>query len=265
MKTLQIHPTLRCSRNCDWCSYRDQPLPLYDDLPLEVIDQQLKDAKEFGCQAVKISGGGEPLDYESIVTLLLLCKYYHLKVYLQTNGKKLNGIHRKVCDDIRVSYGDGVPFEGDRIGVDGFSYVVSCNPDYENLNRLVSWASSHEQYVKIIQDESADFSQLPGVEDIKAAITIPIETLNITFVDVKNFHPGKNPCPECIENPLLAPDWDGWTYYPCCRTQWALVGKYNQLIEGNRRYDTSFKLGKSLHHIQENPFDGSNCIRCYYE
>ena len=241
MDLLQIHPTTRCNYNCSYCSYRNEDKSLA--LDIDVAAKYLFDAYELGCKAVKITGGGEPLSYDSILVLMLTAKWYKMKIHLQTNGSLLSSIHRKFCDDIRVSFGDGVEFKPTK--VDGYSYIVTNEPDYDNLNKLLRYAIANRQYVRITQDET-DIDNVPDINDIKGHLP---EYELITFWDAKKYHRGANPCPSLL-SPVIGAD--GYIY-PCCRFQYAkeVMWKYNK----------SMRIGQDLNDVQ---YDGSKCIRCYY-
>ena len=225
-------------------------------------------AVKLGCKTLKISGGGEPLLYDSIISLLCLAKYYHLYVQLQTNGDDLSFLYWKFCDDVRVSLSDERHLESRPAHyAHGFSYVVTAKPDYDNLSSVVGYAIANDKYVKVTQDDT-DLDNVPDIEEIKSHL---FESPNLTFWDAKDYHIGQNPCPECMRSPLLGAD--GY-YYPCCRSQYA---KGKDL----RNYDASMRLGQDIESIILVPsvgtkilvpnvgtntgYDGSECTRCYYQ
>jgi hypothetical protein len=153
-----------------------------------------------------------------------------------------------MCDDIRISFGDGIKFTPPSIEPDGFSYVVTANPDYLNLNAVIRYASAHGLYVRITQDDTAYLDDIPDIEEIK---NHAVKSSNVAYWDVKTYHQGLNPCMSSIQSPLIGAD--GYIY-PCCRTQYAK----EVILE----YNADMRMGKNLKTIQA--FDGSNCVRCYY-
>lgn len=257
---LQIHPTLECNRHCSFCSYRDDIDT--DALSFSVISNHLRQAALLGCKALKVSGGGEPLLYPDIVSLFRRAKNFNLKIYLQTNGMLLNDIHRSLCDDIRVSYGDGISFdeEKENIKPDGYSYIVTSKPDYVNLKHLMEYAIQHSLYVRVaLDDTSVDVPRpeeilhhIPSLRLHKGATTIPI-THKYTLWDNNHFHQGRNPCSSSIKTPLLGAD--GY-WYPCCRTQFALEHKV-------WRYNRKMRMGMGT--LPLKPYDGSSCTNCSYK
>jgi len=239
---LQLHPTTRCNYACSYCSYRDEDKNL--DLDTDVAAKYLLDAYELGCKQLKLTGGGEPLLHKYILSIILTAKYYGMKIHLQTNGSLLNNIHRKFVNDIRVSYGDGIEFKPNHL-INGYSYIVTSEPDYDNLNNLVHYAIANNHYVRITQDDT-DIDNVPDIADIQSHIP---ENDLITFWDIKNYHKGKNPCP-LLNSPVIGAD--GYIY-PCCRTQYAKKPMW--------RYNKEMRIGQDLKNLQ---FDGQKCKRCYY-
>lgn len=259
MNVLQIHPTLKCNLNCDWCFYTKSD----SELSLSHILTEIKRAKLSGCEILKISGGGEPTMYSRLVEVLYYAKTLQFKIFLQTNGTNLDLEIRRLCDDIRISYGDNRPFKESRTVIpDGFSYIVSAKLDYENLNNLLGYAIPNGFYVRITQDDT-DIDNVPTISEIQRNInsdnsfmiksgSIEINRLSpgtsqIRFWDALNYKQGRNPCP-CFESPLLGAD--GY-WYPCCKTHCA-----KDLTRG---YNTAMRI--------EGPYikyDGSDCARCYY-
>ena len=248
METLQIHPTMECNRQCGYCSYATADKSL--SLPFDFLHDQVGKAVKLGITGLKISGGGEPLLYKSLVSLLCLAKYYDLKVYLQTNGDKLSFLPWKYCDDIRVSLSDECSLESrPAYYAHGFSYVVTASPNYSNLCAVVDYAIANDRYIKITQDDT-DLANVPEISEIRGQLP---PSPNITYWDAKEYHQGLNPCSECMLNPLLGAD--GY-YYPCCRTQYA---KGKNLTT----YDETMRLGTDIEEVVG--YDGSDCVRCCYE
>ena len=283
MKIIQLHPTLYCEQNCTWCPYQGS----HDDseIPFAEIQRQLLRYRS-STNILKISGGGSPTLYRDFAELLKFARQVGYEIYLQTeNSPLLDSLVREYCHDIRVSFGDGIPFSPPNISVDGFSYVISRSPEYDNLNELITYAEKKRMYVRVTQDDT-DLENIPTIEQIMTHIkppnpqppnppcplirglgvggsqgginTIPAGTtegnrltgfgFNLRFWDALDYHHGKNPCP-CYDSPLLTPL--GW--FPCCKTHVAqgLSAGYNETMNLGWEYP-------------ETPYDGSGCSRCYY-
>lgn len=243
LSLIQIHPTTECNYNCSYCSYRGENKFL--NLDIDAVCEYLKQVHDLGCKTVKITGGGEPLLYKNILCLILTAKQYGMKISLQTNGSLLNNIHSRFCDDIRVSFGDGISFKPNHYA-NGYSYIVTRTPDYNNLNNLLRYAIANQQYVRITQDDT-DIDNVPDIEDIKEHI---YDNGLIKFWDVRKYQRGQNPCPS-LSSPVVGAD--GYIY-PCCRFQYA-----KEPVWG---YNKSMRIGQDLNNIS---YDGSDCVRCYYD
>lgn len=186
--------------------------------------------------------------YEMLDTVLGIAKGLGMFIHLQTNGIELTPTHRHLVDDVRISYGDSSSFEEPDVLPDGFSYVVTRAPDYDNLNRLIEYARSHRMYVRVVQDET-DIEATPTVSEIQQNLSAVSGLLN--FWDGKSWHRGMNPCTPSVTAPLVGAD--GYIY-PCCRFQYAqkLMWRYNPVMQ----------RGTSL--LDLVPYDGTWCNRCYY-
>ena len=248
-----------------------------NEIPFPAIQHQLSEQWKTGCRILKISGGGEPTLYRDFHKLLRYANDLGYRTYLQTNGILLNSFIREYVSDIRVSFGDGIPFSPpDNIRPDGFSYVVSAKPEYDNLIELIRYALVRDIYVRVTQDDT-DLDKIPSIEEIKenileqfagetpARAEVRRHELNIMragiseterlngegivhFWDALDFHSGKNPCP-CHDSPLFTPF--GW--FPCCKTHVAkgVVPGYNKTMNLGWEYPKT-------------PYDGGGCWRCYY-
>ena len=260
MRVFQLHPTLLCNQACAWCPYH----AIHGDreIPFAEIQRQLL-RYYSSCDILKISGGGSPTLYSDFGELLRFARQLGYKIYLQTeNSPLLDDFVREYCNDIRVSYGDGVSFLPPAIPVDGFSYVVSRLPEYDNLNELIKYALKNSMYVRVTQDDT-DLENIPTIEEIKERLNVDLNIIkartseanrlldfgfSLRFWDALDYHQGQNPCP-CYDSPLFTPL--GW--FPCCKTHVAkgLVAGYNQTMALGAEYP-------------ETPYDGSGCSQCYY-
>jgi organic radical activating enzyme len=243
-KILQVHPTSVCNRNCcSFCSYRSNNKEEY--LTFNEVFDFLLNGIVYNYRIAKFSGGGEPLCHPQILSMFKAAKKLGYTIYIQTNGILLDYIFRDTVDNIRVSYGDGIKFSPDKVDVDGYSYVVTTNPDYDNLNKLVNYAIDNNKYVKITQDDTGEYF-IP-IKAIK--YNVPNSPL-ITYWDVTKYHKGFRNCPSATNSPLLG--FDSYIY-PCCRTNYS-----KGLVCG---YNISMRIDIEMPYS----FDGSKCIKCYYD
>jgi MoaA/NifB/PqqE/SkfB family radical SAM enzyme len=223
-------------------------MPSMQALSFHRIIGYLIAGRQKGANELKVTGGGEPLLHEDIMGILHLAKGLGYFVYLQTNGILLTEQIRDLVIDIRISYGDGIAFEPPPVRSNGFSYVVTTRPDYPNLNNVIRYAIANDMYVRITQDDTADFDDILDINEIKSHL---LKSSNVSYWDVKDYHAGESPCVASIQSPLVGSD--GYIY-PCCRTQYS-----QEVVLG---YNKDMRMGRDLNKIK--PFDGSRCVRCYY-
>ena len=264
MKVFQLHPTLDCNRTCAWCPYLGEGDA---EIPFTELQRQLLQERKSGCPILKVSGGGEATCYPYFKDILCYAYEIGYVVYLQTNGILLDSFMRQNIFDIRISYGDGIVFSPPDIRPNGFSYVVSANPEYGNLTEVIKYAQKHKIYIRVTPDDT-DLENVPTIDEIKANLPTAFhprmdfqlikpgvsetDRLNserlVRFWDALDFHSGKNPCP-CYDSPLFTPF--GW--FPCCKTHVA-----KGVVPG---YNRSMALGWEY---PKTPYDGRGCTRCYY-
>jgi MoaA/NifB/PqqE/SkfB family radical SAM enzyme len=82
---LTISPTMRCNLRCTGCYAGDYTQK--DDLPIEVVDRVLKEAKELGIYFAVISGG-EPFIRKDILTMFE--KHNDMIFLVYTNGQLID-------------------------------------------------------------------------------------------------------------------------------------------------------------------------------
>jgi MoaA/NifB/PqqE/SkfB family radical SAM enzyme len=88
---IEIAPTNRCNARCPWCFYvahASKPKHSRQELPIEVLADALRDARDLGVQAIGWSGGGEPSLYPAITEAVELAQGCGLRQGLFTNGYK---------------------------------------------------------------------------------------------------------------------------------------------------------------------------------
>lgn len=93
---LRIKPTNVCNQRCYFCAYDDDKLfgdrkVQRDSIPVEILENTLREFKAMGGKAVTYSGGGEPLCYHSIEHILELTYNLDLDCSMITNGQALRG------------------------------------------------------------------------------------------------------------------------------------------------------------------------------
>jgi MoaA/NifB/PqqE/SkfB family radical SAM enzyme len=257
LRHLQLCPTNRCNLNCSFCSCGDREKSI--EMPLVQVMDLLYTAKGCGCEAITITGGGEPLMHPDINLIIKACYDKGIKVGLVTNGLLLDKLTERV-DWLRVSFDSGRDFKVlstvlnravKRILTDwAFSFVA-----YEGvgqLKKLVKYANAnrftHVRVVADINNPSDDVimscrSLLAGVD--KKVIYQPRTRPTA----------GQKKCWISLLKPTIAADG---TIYPCCGAQYAL--------KDTRDFHKALSMGKDLKEVitKQLVFDGSVCDKCYY-
>jgi MoaA/NifB/PqqE/SkfB family radical SAM enzyme len=94
---IRIKPTNRCNHHCWYCAYRTDDLKLGEDMdeadsiPEAKMMEIVGDVIAMGVKAVTFSGGGEPLLYKPLPTVIDRLAAGGVKVATLTNGANLKG------------------------------------------------------------------------------------------------------------------------------------------------------------------------------
>ena len=253
-----IYPTNSCNLKCPFCNCRSlKP----DSLSWESAARIVCMLQAVGTKAITLSGGGEPLAYSRINTLLDLIAHEGLECGIITNGTYLQDLYPESFRSvawIRVSvsgYRDlnildtiqnaNIP---ERITL-GLRYITTDNN--KNLRQFIAEAIAREniRYIYITDDilkpntEWLDFPKHPKVilEDKSEA-----ETMG---------------CEDCRLG-LLKPHFgaDGYVY-PCCLV--GLAGSDASDVLNPRHCLCHWSDYPKLLNEQKT-FDGGNCTRCFY-
>lgn len=271
---IPFHPRLnitnRCNLACDWCSRAETNRKL--ELSYEKIVEVMEKYKEFGCGAVTISGGGEPLMHERISDVIRAISDMGIKIGIITNGWFLNKLDKCDLDRItwiRVSSGDGRT-EGDtywknlketvELGntVDwAFSYVLTENPDFELIKKVVTFSNENEfTHVRVINDLSiSDNSH--NEHALKIWFTENKVNADLVTYQTQSQNKGSQNCLIGLLRPVI--DTDG-NIYPCCNTQFAINSSKKNWIK-YMSLGTVNDIEKMF--SEQKCFDGRKCIKCY--
>jgi len=264
---VQFIPTNRCNLKCSFCSCMGRDSSR--EMDLDEIQILIPHLKDLGTQSVTITGGGEPLLHKDIATIIEWFYVYGIDVGLVTNGVLLDKLKPNVLSMLtwcRISCADERPFTGrfrDAVAyavtaapyVDwAFSYVVSSQPNLDNLFEHIEFANLHDfTHVRVVSD-LLDIEHSPIVY-VKTAIEDEINTDRVIWQDRQEWTKGKKRCLISLLKPVIGPD--GFVY-PCCGVQYALEDSELDLpVEMRMGHWAS--LGKM------GWFNGSHCIKCYYD
>lgn len=266
----QLIPTNRCNLSCSFCSCKKRNRK--EELSLETIENVSDRLYSLGCNAVTITGGGEPLLHPKISEILsYLHKENHMQIGLVTNGLLLHRLnaedfsHIKWC---RISCCDERPFEPAQEIIDvatrcgrnvdwAFSYVVGKNYNPANLNNYIWFANEHNfTHVRVVSD-LCDLDTCPDMSVIKSGVTVDDHL--VIYQGRKEYERGQKKCWISLLKPVIGADGK---IYPCCGVQYAHREQDLDLPE-------SMCMGsiEDLPRIykEQVPFDGSVCARCYYK
>ena len=162
---VQWNPTNQCNMNCRFCacSNRDKEQEMDLTTGLDVINKLI----DLDCEAVTITGGGEPLCYGALPVMIDKFHRWGVEVGLVTNGLLLDRLSSATWDKItwcRISHSDergAPPAYWDMLRevtqenqVDwAFSYVVTDSPDLAEVTKVVELANECEfTHVRIVSD-----------------------------------------------------------------------------------------------------------------
>jgi molybdenum cofactor biosynthesis enzyme MoaA len=280
MTHVQLIPTNQCNLNCPFCSCGDRDKNL--ELSLSEIYDVMVDAKACGCEAVTITGGGEPLLHPEINDIIHILKGMNIDVGLVTNGLLLDNLNADTMKEvtwIRISSGDHRDFTYDYAKylyrnvkrgptVDwAFSHVVSDKPNMDTICNLVDFANHNKfTHVRLVSDLlnlpkektwNPDLP-LPPMERIRDKLfEMGVDDSRVNYQDRQEYTPGRKECLISLLKPVIGADGK---IYACCGIQYAFPEVHKDLV----RPMGEMRNLKRIYLQQEN-FDGSQCIKCYYD
>lgn len=269
---LQLNPTNKCNLNCKFCSCSEREKS--DKLSKEQITRIFSKFCGLGCKSATITGGGEPLLWEDggddINWIIEQSLKWSVVVGIVTNGYLLHKLAKKYLEAIvwvRISASDETDISKlfsaisdiTKPGITdwSFSYVVTENPNLENITKIINYANSHDfTHVRMVNDIIKPVSDLTKVRD--KILTAGVNDKLVIWQNRQYYSAGVKQCLISLLKPVISADG---TLYPCCGTQYA------QPVPA-RDYGKSMTMG-SIDDIEtiwdkQEHFDGSGCIKCYY-
>lgn len=272
MSHLQLIPTNFCNLNCPFCSCAERDKE--QQMTANQIYDIMVDAKNCGCEAVTITGGGEPLLHPNINGIIHDIHMLGIDSGLVTNGtvmSKLTSESLSKITWIRISSGDHRGFSDEYAktiddavkrgrNVDwAFSHVVGAKPNFDTICKLVDFANKHNfTHVRLV----SDLLNLENVSGIMEGIKVILKTKGIddsivNYQDRQIFTKGRKDCLISLLKPVVGADHK---IYSCCGIQYAFPEQHLDLV---RPMGDASEL-KQIYLQQEN-FDGSQCVKCYYD
>jgi len=261
---IQLAPTNRCNKKCKFCSCADRDQKAEIEWPK--MRSLVNTFSKFGVTAVTITGGGEPLLYDKINDLIRLLGDNNIETGLVTNGLTFHNLDsHKNLTWCRVSCEDNQPLCEEVMdaaihfnpGTDwAFSYVLSANPNYDNIKNTIFFANSRKMtHVRVVSDICNRNGSL-SMETVKFNLRAE-DTSRVIFQDRNNPVHGSRDCWISLLKPVVAPEG----IFPCCGTQYAIDGEPRTMSEKmcmGTLNDIEDVFRKSI------PFNGSICDNCYY-
>jgi len=127
--SIEIHPTNICQLKCSFCYYRN--FVQEESIPLNTMLTLIDDLHTMGVKAVIISGGGEPLLYPHIKTVIKSIAVKGISLGINTNGIALSA--SIVEDLLRCNW---IKISIDAATASSYSSMKNCQE--ETFNKVVS-------------------------------------------------------------------------------------------------------------------------------
>jgi len=264
----ELNPTNKCDLTCEFCGCRERDKSL--ELPIGEIRQILQLLQELGCRAITITGGGEPFMHPHINEIIDSAAVLNIKVGIMTNGRKIQLLAHAWPSWIRISYAstrnDGPGYfraieEAAKSwpGTDwSFSFILTRGGDLEKLKELAAFAADNGFGHIRVKPNTLDFDYCLPIDQIKEQMAGARGSNLILYQERKLRTSGSARCLIGLLIPNIGADGQ---IYPCCGVEYSYETP-------SLDYPLSTSLGnwRNLRQLIEGqkPFDGSACLRCYY-
>jgi MoaA/NifB/PqqE/SkfB family radical SAM enzyme len=265
----QISPTNACNLNCSFCSCKNRNKK--ENLSIQQLDKLLNYLVRYKTVGVTITGGGEPALHPNINELITNLNSNNIKIGLVSNGTRLSNITQENisrCTWIRISFGDdrlwdknfieNIDYMGESGNDLAFSYVVSEKYNFNNIQRIVSYANDYSfTHIRLVSDIYNPNTQI--MEDIKHKLVLEhLDDSLVIYQAREEYTRGAKKCLISLLKPLISADGN---LYPCC-------GVMYSMNDVDHTFPERMIMGNldNLENIWDNQkyFNGSICIKCYY-
>jgi MoaA/NifB/PqqE/SkfB family radical SAM enzyme len=272
---IQLNPENACNQNCPWCSCKNRDKK--QRLSYEEIMEVFKLGKKYGTKSTTITGGGETLLHPRINDIIVDLKKLGIDIGLVTNGWYIEKLSKEVLDSItwvRVSLGDKQIAKpeswwkklekaielGNKIDW-SFSYVLTSEPEIELIKKMIEFANKHKfTHIRVVSDIFNADKLAPVMERVKKRIRKEIDDSLVIWQSRGTWTKGTKECYISLLKPVLGADG---LWYSCCGNQYMLEKPtYNYVMPMSK-----YRCAEGLKDIIENQryFDGSICVKCYYQ
>lgn len=267
---IQLNLTNKCNLSCGFCSCKNRTkgAELDFDKAEKIIDTYAK----LGCQAVTITGGGEPTLYKDLPKIIKLFWRLNIRVGLVTNGINIDEIDNlNLLTWIRISFDDYRDFNHDfkhrlisainkNNKVDwSFSYVVTKRHNFGQIIKVIEFANNMAfTHVRLVPD-LLNLDNVINMDKVENIIKPHVKDDRVIYQGRKAFTRGRKKCLISLLKPVITVEG---SIYPCCGVQYA---KKDNIYD----YDNTMCMGtisdaQDIFFKQQN-FDGSDCDKCYYD
>lgn len=253
---VQFIPTNRCNLKCSFCSCAN--VDRGEEMDFDEIEALIEHLAAVGTQSVTITGGGDPLMHPRIDDIIATFHEHGIEMGLVTNGTLFAAVAPESLSLLtwcRISCSDerGLPDLSvvDSVDTDwAFSYVLSAEPDLENLREHIEFAEEHGfTHVRVVSDLlDVEHSKVPEVRE-------HFDSDLVIWQDRQEYTRGAKDCRISLLKPVIGPDG---LVFPCCGVQYAQEESSLDLPD-SMAMGCWGDIGKMTH------FDGSRCAKCYYE
>lgn len=266
---IQLIPTNKCNRHCEWCSCADVDRKL--ELPIQEIQEIYSYFAKLGTASVTITGGGEPTTHPDLEVILSFARQLNIQCGMVSNGilipegKFQYDLLNQYLTWLRISVYDNGKYDKSLISrialllpdVDiGISYTVTSNITEKLAYDICTLAEqtpniTHVRFVEDILHSNDEYLlQTMGLLEKRCRGF----TKKAIFQYRNIFTRGIKPCLISLLKPII--NADGYIY-PCCGVQYAS----NEL----RTMPEKFKMCHWSEFKYVSAFDGSICSKCYYD
>jgi radical SAM protein with 4Fe4S-binding SPASM domain len=267
---IQLNLTNKCNLSCNFCSCQNRTKN--SELDFHKAEKIIDTYAKLGCQAVTITGGGEPTLYKDLPKIIKLFRQSGIKVGLVTNGINIDSVKNLyMVTWIRISFDDSRYFNhnfkhglisaiNNNHEIDwSFSYVVTNNVDFGQIIRVIEFANEYGfTHIRLVSD-LLDLDNVVDMDYVKKSVSDYVKDDIVIYQGRKEFTHGRRKCLISLLKPVITAEGD---IYPCCGVQYAKISNMYD-------YDETMKMGtiedvSDIFYKQQN-FNGSNCDKCYYD
>jgi MoaA/NifB/PqqE/SkfB family radical SAM enzyme len=263
-----LHPTNKCNMGCEFCSFSNREKT--DELEMSDIKKFFTKYDE-SIRAVTITGGGEPLVYEKIKSLVSWLSQRQIDVGLETNGLALCdyfessmfeellwcrvSMSNKILNNPVVEYFKRV---SEKKECDYSVFYVCSSDTQKDVDALLKiYRNLHDNliYVKIVHDILVKDDRVEKVK--KALCQLPIDKNFFIFQNEPAYTKGSKNCEIWRMRPVVAADG---SIYPCGRVH---LAKVNSTLCFTDEHKVGNMLDEGVFHKEA--FDGTVCDMCYFD